>query len=156
MYGRAYVFLRKDGAPLPGGHAGHIGWGVRLAPGGPYFCGSTENQSGHPWVPPGGDNGWWGQEAATEEAMVQLFKERSYDAYKWATVRTCDAAAARQEAERQQGAGYAGLRNNCLDHSYQVLEAYGLKDLPWLQTHPAPSDWFAQFNGEYRNIDHEA
>lgn len=152
MKGQAYIFLRKDGAPVPGGFAGHVGWGFSLGPDGPFYAGSTENPSGMPVVLPGGDNGWWGAEFATEAAMIAAFATRQYDGYKWASVREPKPGVARAMADHQKAEGYTALKNNCLDHAYEVLQAYGVDDLPWLQTHPAPNDWFAAFNGEYRNL----
>ncbi|HLO03493.1 MAG TPA: hypothetical protein VK191_10310 [Symbiobacteriaceae bacterium] len=152
MKGRAYIFLRKDGAAIPGGFAGHVGWGFSLGADGPFYAGSTENPSGMPVVLPGGDNGWWGAEFPSEAAMIEAFGARQYDGFKWATVREPNLGAARAVAEHQQVEGYTGLRNNCLDHAYKILRAYGVDDLPWLQNHPAPSDWFAAFNGEYKNL----
>lgn len=151
MRGYAYVFLRKDGAPLPPGCAGHVGWAFALADGG-FYCGSTENAQGRPFVPPGGDNGWWVSAAADERALCDHFLRRDYDGYKVATVRDCDPAKARATADALRDRGYAALRNNCLDHVHRVLRAYGDPGLPWPSTHPSPNDWFAAFNGEYRNL----
>jgi hypothetical protein len=57
MKGRAYAFVRKDGAPLPIACQGHVGWRFetdeRM-----FFAGSTENSSGRFHVPAGGDTQW--------------------------------------------------------------------------------------------------
>jgi hypothetical protein len=156
--GLAYVFLRKDGAPLPPGCAGHVGWAFQLAD--DTFCaGATENLKGAPFVPPGHDNDAWVQVLATEAALVQHMTsltlqghQLGYDAYKVTTVRDCNPDAAEQAGNAIVHWGYTALGNNCLDHVWKVLAAYGVKDLPWAQTHPSPNDWFGVFNGEYHNL----
>jgi hypothetical protein len=148
--GLAYVFLRKDGAAVVGFFAGHVGWGFQVGED-RFFCGSTENTSGAPFVAPGGDNGWWGQEASKEE-MFDLFRQLNYDAYKVGTVRNSKPEAAKSAAIASKGWGYKGLGNNCLDHVWRILDAYGDVGLPLAQTHPAPNDWFAVYNGEHYNL----
>jgi hypothetical protein len=152
MKGLAYVFLRKDGAPLPPGCAGHVAWGLLLEDGSSCYGGSTENYAGSPLVLPGRDNGWWGERFADEAALVAAMRSRSYDGYKVATLREWHPAEATAAALVSRGRGYTALGNNCLDHVWGVLSAYGVKDLPWLQSHPSPSDWFAVYNGEYHNL----
>jgi hypothetical protein len=151
MDGFAYVFLRRDGAPLPPGCGGHVGWGFLTADDGVCYFGSTENTSGEPVVIPGHDNGWWGQEG-DQSAMFAAMKKRNYDGYKKAVVHDCDPAAARAAADATRLAGYFFIRGNCLDHAWQVIYGYGMKGLPWRENHPSPNDWFALYNGEYQNL----
>jgi hypothetical protein len=151
MDGFAYVFLRRNGAPLPPGCAGHVGWGFLTDTNDLCYFGATENLSGGPVVAPGADNGWWGNQG-NEDAMFAAMKIRGYDGYKKAVVHDCDSAAARATANATKLAGYFFIRNNCLDHAYHVLYAYGVQGLPWRQNHPSPNDWFALYNGEYRNL----
>jgi hypothetical protein len=152
MKGTAYVFLRKDGAPLPTGPAGHVGWGFSLDDQGHCFCGSTENTTGLPYVAPAGDNAAWFSAADSPEAMIALFRERGYDCYKVSTVRDSHPNEARAVGEMSPNWGYAGLFNNCLDHVHKVLAVYGDLGMPWMQSHPAPNDWFALYNGQYYNL----
>ena len=153
--GFVYVFLRKDGAPLPTGCAGHVGWGFAVQ-NGPNdldaVCGSTENFKGEYHVPAGGDIGFWWKRFRTDIEMFKEMASRNYDGYKVATVRNCNPEAAIATARDTSMRGYDGIGNNCLDHAFAILEAYGVNDLPWKQTHPSPNDWFAQFNGEYHNL----
>jgi hypothetical protein len=153
MKGRVYVFLRKNGAPLrPAiGNGGHVGWGFQLDDG-TFYAGATENESGQFNVKPGNDNGWWAKVFVDEPGMCEAMRARNYDAYKMATVREARPQAARATADHTRSLGYTGFFNNCLDHVWITLESYGVQDLPWAQTHPAPNDWFAVFNGEYRNL----
>lgn len=152
MKGSVYVFLRKDGAPLLTGPAGHVGWGFVLDDEGHCFCGSTENNTGEAVVFQGGNNDAWFSEVASAEEMLALFRTRDYDCYKVSTVRDGKAGNARKIGETAPNWGYFGLFNNCLDHVYKVLAAYGDQGMPWLQNHGAPNDWFALYNGEYHNL----
>lgn len=148
--GSIYVFLRSDGAPLPTGCAGHVGWGFELEPG-RLMYGSTENQSGKPLVPPGGDNGYWAL-PGTLDTMRAAMRARNYESFRWAKVRNCNGPNARLAAEATAASGYRALGNNCLDHVWRIADAYGVAGLPWLQTHPSPADWYAVFNGEAVNL----
>jgi len=151
MNGRSFVFVRKNGAPLAGVlNGGHVGWGFQVAEDRCYY-GSTENSSGAPYVAPGADSGWWAHEG-TEAEMLARFTELAYDGYKVATVRDPHPEEARQVADASATWGYTGLTNNCLDHLWRILDAYGEPWLPFAQTHPIPNDWFAQYIGEYRNL----
>lgn len=149
--GTGFVFLRFDGAPSPVGnpgsaHFGHVGWGFEIL-GAQYGYGATENGSGASVVPKGGDNGAWsamGDMAAMRAAM----KARGYDMVKAVPVARPDPAAALKKGEEMKGLGYRFIGSNCADHSYWVLEAYGVQALPLLQLHPSPNDWFGEVNGE--------
>lgn len=155
MEGFAYVFLRKDGAPLPPGCAGHVGWGfsfLRTPTDPDAFCGATENFSGSPLVLPGGDIGYWDMQVNREVDMFFQFKQRNYHAVKRAKVAVANPHQAMHMARQQAAGGYVAIGNNCLDHTLRILQAYGVKDLPWAQTHPSPNDWFAQFNGAYLDL----
>jgi hypothetical protein len=151
MNGFGYVFLRRNGAPLPLGYGGHVGWGFVEDANGTCYFGATEDTTGQPIIPPGSDNGWWALEG-NEAAMLAAMKARAYDGYKKAVVNDCHGGAGRAAADATRLAGYYFIRGNCLDHAYQVLYAYGTVGMPWRETHPAPNDWFAQFNGEFHNL----
>lgn len=155
MDGFAYVFLRKDAVALPTGDAGHVGWGFTTyrAPGDlDAIYGATENPSGSIIVLPGGDIGYWDARSDHEAEMVFAFKQRNYHAFKKAKVEVAWPDNALAMARQQSLGGYEGIGNNCLDHVWRTLNAYGVKDLPLAQFHPAPNDWFAQFNGAYMDI----
>ncbi|UXY32399.1 hypothetical protein [Streptomyces sp. HUAS TT20] len=151
MDGYEFVFLRRDGAPLPPGRAGHVGWGFLLADG-DFYAGSTENFGGAPVIPPGGQNGWWAKRFASADEMLSEFRSRRYHALKQCRVNDADWAAAEAKAKETGSSGYSAWANNCLDHTYRILEAYGDDGLPWPLTHPAPNDWFAVFNAAYEDL----
>lgn len=139
--GLAFVFVRRNAAVL---HAGHVGWGFQLA-NGDFFCGATENPSGNPIVIPGGNNGWWGKPCAQEDDMLNEMRARAYNQYKMENIPNSDPQAAYDAALQTEKWGYSALGNNCLDHTYAVLYAFGVKNLPLKQLHPAPNDWFDTF-----------
>ncbi len=151
MNGFAYVFLRANGAPLPLGCAGHVGWGF-LESSGRLYAGSIENESGRPIVMPGGDNGWWAAEFSSLDAMLDAVRQRQYTFYKVAPIPNCNPPAARTLADAAKNWGYCALGNNCLDNVVRVLHAYAEAGVPWDETHPSPNDWFAAFNGEVHNL----
>jgi hypothetical protein len=155
MNGLAFVYLRHDGAPNPahgggGGHFGHVGWGLKLGEQ-RFFFGATENPSGALFVPPGGDNGFWCGEGADGQ-MHAAMKARDYDCYKVVATRTAQPDKGRAKGLETRGLGYRAISSNCADHTWWVLEAYGIVGMPWLNTHPAPADWFAALNGELHNL----
>lgn len=153
---RAYVFLRKSGAPLPIGCAGHVGWGITLADG-TILAGATENTSGAPFVPPGGDNGHWDAVFASQ-ADLQSFvgtgtdARPPYDALKILGVRNANPERGAAVGRDTASWGYTAAGNNCADHVWRVMDAYGEVGLPLLQTHPSPNEWFALLNGVYVDL----
>lgn len=150
MIGLAGVFLRRNGAPLPPGCAGHVGWAFQLA-NGLHFYGSTENPQGLPFINPGDDNGWWGM-TGDNQKIITDFEARHYDGYKICTVQIANPDAAMATALDKKQCGYGFLTDNCLDHAWDILSAYGVVGMPLKQLHPSPNDWFALFNGQYFNL----
>ncbi|MFC4068940.1 hypothetical protein [Actinoplanes subglobosus] len=135
----AYVFVRPGGA----NGLGHVGWGYRTSCDGGYSFGSVENPNGSPILSAGSDNGFWRQDGG-EADMLTAMKARGYLSYKAITVSTAsfDASPANTVAAAAAGRGYAVLGNNCADVVWDVLKAYGVPDLPYLQVHPIPNDWY--------------
>ncbi len=140
-YRGAFVFVRPGGA----NGLGHVGWGYRVTCTGTFYFGSVENPSGRPHVAPGGDNGFWWQ-SGTESQMLSTMRSRGYNAYK--TILTAyaqfDPTPATNVAAGSAGRGYDVIGNNCADNTWDVLQAYGVPNLPYLQLYPAPNDWYAQ------------
>ena len=139
----AFVFVRRNAAVL---HAGHVGWGFQLDDG-LFFCGATENPVGNALVLPGGNNGWWGKKVQYQEEMFNEMKARCYDEYKWIEVKDGDSILAYKAALATAKWGYTVLGNNCLDHTYAVLFAYKVKNLPLKQFNIAPNDWYDKLVG---------
>lgn len=147
---QVYVFLRRNGAPLPLGCEGHVGWAFQSDTD-KLVYGSTENTSGAFHVPAGGDNGAW-MLTGDQPAMIRAMENRDYDAYKVLTTAQFNPEAALQKADWTLTAGYDGLGNNCLDHVVWILGAYGVQGMPSVHSHPSPKDWFGVLAGELHNL----
>jgi len=148
--GRAAVFYRRDGAPTPIGCFGHVGWGFEDDQG-RFVFGATENPLGDFHIAPGQDAGAWHQRGTLADAVAAM-RSRRYDAYKYATFRDAAPSAAEMRMNFNEANGYDIQGNNCLDHTFKILEAYRQPDLQWPLTHGSPNEWFALYNGEFHNI----
>ncbi|RZU53566.1 hypothetical protein EV385_5495 [Krasilnikovia cinnamomea] len=148
----AYVFVRPSGA----NGLGHVGWGYRTTCGDSYSFGSVENPHGKPHIKAGADNGSWRQNG-TESQMLSAMRSRGYLSYKSTTASSSrfDPGPANSAAAAAAGRGYAVIGNNCADAVWDVLHAYGVPDLPYLQLHPAPNNWYGNL-GHTTHVDWSA
>lgn len=146
--GTAYIFIKPENVA----HLGHIGWGY-WAPNMKYFvCGSTENPATKNWqssayIAPGWNNGYWSKAFYTENEMFAEFKRMGYSGFKRTSVSSANPDLAWSRACYTRDSGFKGVGWNCLDHTYYVLEGYGVTGMPWKQTNPAPNGWFNAFTG---------
>lgn len=143
--GRAYIFIKPENVA----GLGHIGWGFMLSDGS-FYAGATENYyKGNAatayWVNAGADNEFWAEMFLTEQKMFEKMKTLGYSEYKSIPVNYPNIAGGKRRADEVMMKGFQGISNNCLDHTYQVLEAYGVKNMPWRQTNPTPNGWFKAF-----------
>lgn len=146
--GVAYIFIKPQNVA----NLGHIGWGY-WAPNMKYFvAGSTENPAtsrpqSSVYIAPRYNNGYWASAFNTESQMFANFKSKGYYAFKRISVSTANPDLAWSRACYTRDSGFIGLGWNCLDHTYYVLEGYGVTGMPWKQTNPAPNGWFNAFPG---------
>ena len=147
--GVAYVFIAPRMAVLQG----HVGWAYMLDDG-TYAFGATDAPGANVTIRPGPDtNSPWRQTAVTEREMIDAFKNHysdanTYNEYKRTFVMKRSASNAESKQWTIRYRGYTLFGNNCLNHTYEVLEAYGVdksRVMPWLQTRPAPNSWFRAF-----------
>ncbi len=138
--GRVCLFLRTNGAPVLFDRMGHVGWGYEIGPDS-YRFGATENPSGARQVPPGGDIGWW-RDSGSFDQMLRTMQATNYDHYSCRTTDVADATAADAKALAVRDGGYLGIGNNCLDHTYDILTAYGARFATSRKTHLRPRDWY--------------
>jgi hypothetical protein len=135
----AFVFNRPNSAF----QQGHVGWGYRVTCTGTFYFGAIEGNNNQPIIPAGQNNGFWWQ-SGTESQMMNAMRERSYTAYK--TLNSAgnlfDPDPATQFASGSAARGYNVVGNNCADNTWDVLNAYGVPDLPLLQIHAAPNEWY--------------
>ncbi|HEY1170991.1 MAG TPA: hypothetical protein VGH19_06430 [Verrucomicrobiae bacterium] len=151
--GVAYVFIKPENVNFGLGTAGHIGWGFQLSDGS-FYGGATENYAKGDfrtyWVNAGDDNDFWAEKFDTNDQMYKKMKSLGYTQYKMLLVDNPTVLKAKLRTEEIQMKGFQGISNNCLDHTYQVLEAYGIHwtKLPARQVFPFPNKWFNEF---YKN-----
>lgn len=148
--GNIYIFIVPEKVNFYLGTAGHIGWAFQLADGSLYG-GSTENNGAHYKIDPGRDNDFWAERFISEFDMFKKFKSLGYSAYKVINVQKPKILAAKLRSEECMMKGFQGVSNNCLDHTYQIFEAYGLNGftLPNRQVFSFPNRWFQEF---YQNV----
>ena len=138
-----YIFIKPQNVA----GLGHIGWGYWAPNMNYYVCGSTENYSAAPYIGAGGNNGYWSAAFYTEGEMFRKFKQMGYYAFKRKMVSSPNPDAAWGRACYTRNNGFRGVGWNCLDHTYYILEGYGVTGMPWKQTNPAPNGWFNAFPG---------
>jgi hypothetical protein len=165
-YGNVFVFIKPENVNYYFGTAGHIGWGFQLSDGS-FYAGATENFAKGDWrtywVNAGEDNDFWAERFTSERDMFSKMKTMGYSSYKLYNVKNPNILQAKLRSEEVMMKGFQGLSNNCLDHTYQVLEAYGLNwtQLPSRQVYMFPNKWFNEFyrtylgNGTYgKSLEH--
>jgi hypothetical protein len=146
--GKACVFNAPTGVAVFRGHEifGHVGWGFEL-PNGNWDFGANE---GSAFL--GISKTWYAE--GTWQRMLNVFSNSGfyhsaghYTQYKCATVKTTstDIADARAIVAEEYHEYYYPPTHDCESQVYNVLAAYGVKDLPsdmarlyW----PSPNNWF--------------
>ncbi len=144
-----YVFIKPENVK----GLGHIGWAFGLSDG-TFFGGSTENYGAGYWVSAGDDNDFWSQKFESEADMFAKFRALNYSKYKAISWPKANVLKGKLRAEEVMWKGFQGISNNCLDHTYQILEALGIPQapignpnagLPWRANNPTPNGWFNDF-----------
>ncbi|MCW3092250.1 MAG: hypothetical protein JWN83_1694 [Chitinophagaceae bacterium] len=147
--GYVYIFIKPENVA----GLGHIGWGFQISDGN-YFCGATENYAKGDIrtyiVLAGYNNDFW-SERDTKDMMFAKMKSLGYSRYKSLSVNNPTLLKAKLKAEYIKMNGFQGISNNCLDHTFQILEAYGIPwyNLPSRQIYLTPNKWFTEF---YKSI----
>lgn len=162
-----YLFLRTPG-PFNLGHTG-VGFilkytwydpatqvtTVRYTP----YCGGVENPKGTPVIAPGLPNGGWfnsggggnnNTEADAVEFLKSSMKQKGYTKYKHelsggSTLLPSDTDqgnAARNIIAKFPNRGYNVVGNNCMDASYEVLQALGVSGMASPKTDWRPTQQF--------------
>jgi hypothetical protein len=117
------------------GLAGHVGWGFEL-PGGNWEFGANEG-------PAKADVSVTRAYTGNEASMLAWFINRGgYTRYRCVTVPAFNASAAEQQVSREQNELYGIPLSDCESQTYNVLKAYGVKNLPNDLLDPVPNNWF--------------
>ena len=156
--GVAYVFS----APKLAIMQGHVGWAY-LGDDMVYHIGATDApitkfnlfQGNLGLIIPAspGANSPWRQNASTEQDMLNMFRAHggytdTYSEYKMTFVMQRNSNFADQRSNEAANWGYGLVGNNCADHVYRVLAAYGVDTngvMRSLMTRGAPNSWFRAF-----------
>jgi hypothetical protein len=136
---KAAAFVRYHS----GDGAGHVAWAFEVE--GPFaVCGSVENHSGHVFTPATA-MGYWD---ALGTDPVREMRERSYDDVKWIDVPNANPIAAYSTMLWIKTQAYFAIHRNCEDDVYDVMRAYGVKNLPPPLLHWFPKGWFRALPGD--------
>ncbi|WP_405879938.1 hypothetical protein OG762_15635 [Streptomyces sp. NBC_01136] len=140
--GQACVFLAPKGA----GGFGHVGWAFQEPPGDHWFFGATEGAGGEEGgpnarkIPPGQRNGAWVDTGNWQRALDTFRNAKAnehpggyYKQYTCAYAAQSAVHSAALQAQANVGRGYDLFGDNCMNHAYDVLQAYNL-------TLPSPND----------------
>ena len=111
-------------------------------------AGSVENHSGHIFSP-NSDMGFWTAFSADPSGEM---RKRGYDDVKLLDVPNADPVLAYRTVLWIKTTAYRAFTRNCEDDVYDVLRAYGVRDLTppsliWL-----PKSWFKRFRGEQHHV----
>ena len=136
---RAGVFIRYHS----GDGFGHVGWAFEMSPGS-VNAGSVENHSGHIFTP-ATKMGFWN---GCFDDPVAKMREHGYDDLKIIDVPDCNPQLAYRTVLWIADQAYRVLHRNCEDDAYDVLRAYGVRDLALPSLIWFPKTWFARFRGE--------
>jgi hypothetical protein len=138
---------------------GHVAWAFEEQKD-IFICGSLENIAGLPirsgdnhgayWTKRtfGGVSGMLREMKTCSEANAKLKPSPAlpgYNAWKQFYVDLSTPELAKAEA-RKWGDLYLVAGANCLDNTIKVLEAFGVKNLPWAITNWTPKGWFRSIN----------
>jgi hypothetical protein len=142
---KAFVFARPSSARIAAQEFGHVGWGFQLDEN-RYMIGAVENPAGLPVSLPT-HTGFWCKETTaplnydnfgTQNILLRcdLYRELSV------TLPNIDKALACQQWVSEQP--YRVFGQNCLDATFQILSAYGVRGLPdpSAMENYLPINWF--------------
>jgi tetratricopeptide (TPR) repeat protein len=129
------------------GELGHVGVGFQND-NGTWTIGAIENSGGSPVVLPFFDNGGWVESYRALLEVAVKFHSLGYDGIKLIQLSGYDASLANSTINGFPTRGYNIINNNCLSATIDVLNAYGVKNLPSQIEHAAPNDYYANVQGE--------
>ncbi|HEY9180534.1 MAG TPA: hypothetical protein VIO32_07425 [Candidatus Baltobacteraceae bacterium] len=141
---RAAVFIRYHS----GDGFGHVAWAFETGDG-RVDAGSVENHSGHLFTPASKMGFWNGM----FDDPVAPMRAHGYDDLKWIDVPDADPLLAYRTVLWIEHEAYKALHRNCEDDAYDVLRAFGVKDLAPPSFMWFPKSWFRRFRGTLEHAD---
>ena len=137
---RAVVFVRHLGAT----GLGHIGWAFEWNNGW-FNAGSVENEQGKTFAKPP-EMGFWSMHTLDPIGAMQK-QLIAYDEYKVFYVTHPRPKDAWKTVIWESRQPYSGVRHNCNDVAYDILQAYGTTELLDPVEGPVPNDWYDALPG---------
>jgi hypothetical protein len=111
-------------------------------------AGSVENHSGHIFTPASKMGFWDGCFADPTAAMA----DHGYDDLKWIVVENADPVLAYRTVRWIEREAYKALHRNCEDDVYDVLRAFGARDLVLPSLVWFPKSWFRRLRGTLEHV----
>ena len=151
---KKYIFSRSKGA----GRLGHVGvaFELRATIGGvnyiSFYEGGIEGTNGwfgipNAFTPLGGNNGGWSNQVSTRDQMINEFKARRYNRYKFGVAFVSTTAATSNYAKGLlaffPSRGYNVAGNNCMNASYDVIASFSENNgNPSVPNQYLPNSWY--------------
>lgn len=151
---KKYIFNRTNGA----GGLGHVGvaFELRATINGTtytsFYQGGVEGTNGwfgipNAYTPIGGNNGGWWNQVTTQAQMINEFRARRYNRYKFGVVFIMSSQYESDNTKnilaRFPNRGYAVPSNNCMNASYDVINSFsGFNGSPSVPTQYLPNRWY--------------
>lgn len=146
------------------GSLGHVGVGFQNDDG-TWTIGAVENSGGSPVVldqkglmgteigasdgqSPFSDNDAWVEQNLDLKDAEAKFRSLGYDGFKIIQVSDPNPGNANSVIKDLPKRGYNVVTNNCLSATIDVLNGFGVKNLPFQIAHVAPNDYYANVKGE--------
>jgi hypothetical protein len=140
---RAACFIRYRS----GDGFGHVGWAFDMGDG-TVNAGSVENHGGHIFTP-ASKMGFWD---ACFADPVAAMADHGYDDLKWMQVDRPDPLLAYRTVRWIEHEAYKALHRNCEDDVYDVLRAFGVRDLVLPSLVWFPKSWFRRLRGTLEHV----
>ncbi len=150
--GEACIFDARYGAL----GEGHVGWGYQVGGTTTYVFGATEGSNAwNGYADKGQFNGFWSGQG-NRNAMLAAFRgtyggrhQNYYTGYRCERVANSAVGAANAKVTWAKNNGYNVFGNNCMDHAYAILSAYGANGMeaPWWAVEP--NTWFDQLSSSW-------
>lgn len=151
---KKYIFNRSNGA----GGLGHVGvaFELRATINGvsyiSFYEGGVEGSNGwfgipNAYTPIGGNNGGWWNQVSSQAAMINEFKSRGYNRYKFGVLFVGTTQSTSDNSKlilsKFPNRGYAVASNNCMNACYDVVASFdNLNGNPSVPTQYAPNNWY--------------
>lgn len=140
---RAAVYVRYHS----GDGFGHVGWAFDWSPD-LVSAGAVENHSGA-FDTPAAHMGFW---SAFTQDPTHRMRELLYDDVKYVDIESADPVKAYRVVLWIKTQPFRAIHRNCLDDTYDVLRAFGVRGLDAPSRDLIPKEWFNRFRGTLAHV----